>query len=93
MVRKTTHSSPSSRRFKSRWHLDSFWCSNRGAASQFVACPRRHNLTLLELSPFIDQRRFSHRVSETRYNMSVGLFSFSVDTRSEAMQSVFRDAI
>src|SRR5713226_4278149 len=79
---------------KARWHLDSFGARTEELLRSGLQVLADNNLTLLELSPLLSNAAFRatclHRVQNTEV---VSYFQTRFDTRSEAMQGVYRDAI
>src|SRR6267154_3272829 len=79
---------------KARWHLDSFGARTEELLRNSLHVLADNNLTLLELSPLLSHAAFRatclHRVQNTEVT---SYFQTRFDTRSEAMQGVFRDAI
>lgn len=79
---------------KARWHLDSFGARTEELLRNGLHVLADNNLTLLELSPLLSNAAFRatclHRVQNTEVT---SYFQTRFDTRSEAMQGVFRDAI
>lgn len=79
---------------KARWNLDSFGARTEELLRSALHVLADNNLTLLELSPLLTNAVFRtsclHRVQNTEI---LSYFQTRFDTRSEAMQGVFRDAI
>ncbi len=79
---------------KARWHLDSFGARTEELLRNALHVLTDNDLTLLELSPLLSQAAFRaaclHRVVNTEV---LAYFRSRFDTRSEAMQGVYRDAI
>jgi Helicase HerA, central domain len=79
---------------KARWHLDSFGARTEELLRNGLHVLADNGLTLLELSPLLTSAAFRaaclHRVRNTEV---VSYFQTRFDTRSEAMQGVYRDAI
>ena len=79
---------------KARWHLESFGARTEELLRNSLHVLADNGLTLLELSPLLTNAAFRtaslQRVSNTEV---VGYFRTRFDTRSEAMQGLYRDAI
>jgi hypothetical protein len=79
---------------KSRWHLDSLGPRTEELLRNALHVLADGNLTLLELAPLLTSPAFRAgcmtRVQNTEV---VSYFQTRFDTRSEAMQGVYRDAI
>ncbi len=79
---------------KARWNLDSFGARTEELLRNSLHVLADNGLTLLELSLLLTNAAFRagclRRVQNTEV---VGYFETRFDTRSEAMQGVFRDAI
>jgi len=79
---------------KARWNLDSFGARTEELLRNGLHVLADNGLTLLELSPLLTSAAFRatclHRVRNTEV---VSYFQTRFDTRSEAMQGVYRDAI
>jgi hypothetical protein len=79
---------------KARWNLDSFGARTEELLRNGLHVLADNGLTLLELSPLLTSAGFRaaclHRVRNTEV---VSYFQTRFDTRSEAMQGVYRDAI
>jgi hypothetical protein len=79
---------------KARWHLDSLGARTEELLRNALYVLADNGLTLLELSPLLTSAAFRaaclHRVQNTEV---VSYFQTRFDTRSEAMQGVYRDAI
>lgn len=79
---------------KARWHLDSLGARTEELLRNSLHVLADNNLTLLELAPLLTNSAFRagclHRVQNTEVS---GYFRTRFDTRSEAMQNIYRDAI
>ncbi len=79
---------------KARWHLDSLGARTEELLRNALHVLADNGLTLLELSPLLTNAAFRasclNRVQNTEV---VSYFQTRFDTRSEAMQSAYRDAI
>jgi len=79
---------------KARWNLDSFGARTEELLRNGLHVLADNGLTLLELSPLLTSAAFRasclNRVQNTEV---VSYFQTRFDTRSEAMQGVYRDAI
>jgi hypothetical protein len=79
---------------KARWHLESFGARTEELLRNSLHVLADNGLTLLELSPLLTNAAFRtaslQRVSNTEV---AGYFRTRFDTRSEAMQGLYRDAI
>jgi len=79
---------------KARWNLESFGARTEELLRNSLHVLADNGLTLLELSPLLTRPAFRaaclHRVQNTEV---VSYFQTRFDTRSEAMQGVYRDAI
>lgn len=79
---------------KARWNLDSFGARTEELLRNALHVLADNGLTLLELSPLLTSAAFRaeclNRVQNTEV---VSYFQTRFDTRSEAMQGVYRDAI
>jgi len=79
---------------KARWNLDSFGARTEELLRNGLHVLADNGLTLLELSPFLTSAAFRagclNRVQNTEV---LSYFQTRFDTRSEAMQGVYRDAI
>jgi hypothetical protein len=79
---------------KSRWHLDSLGPRTEELLRNALHVLADNNLTLLELAPLLTSPTFRaacmNRVQDTEV---ASYFRTRFDTRSEAMQGVYRDAI
>jgi len=79
---------------KARWHLDSFGARTEELLRNALHVLADSNLTLLEMPALLSNAAFRatclHRVQNPEV---VSYFQSRFDTRSEAMQGVYRDAI
>lgn len=79
---------------KARWHLDSLGARTEELLRNALHVLADNGLTLLELSPLLTSAAFRasclNRVQNTEV---VSYFQTRFDTRSEAMQGAYRDAI
>src|SRR5882724_6628684 len=79
---------------KARWNLDSFGARTEELLRNGLHVLADNGLTLLELAPLLTSAAFRtaclNRVQNTEV---VSYFQSRFDTRSEAMQGVYRDAI
>jgi hypothetical protein len=79
---------------KARWHLESFGARTEELLRNALHVLADNGFTLLELSPLLTNGAFRatclQRVSNTEV---VSYFRSRFDTRSEAMQGLYRDAI
>jgi hypothetical protein len=79
---------------KARWHLESFGARTEELLRNSLHVLADNGLTLLELSPLLTSAAFRaaclQRVSNTEV---AAYFHTRFDTRSEAMQGLYRDAI
>ncbi len=79
---------------KVRWHLDSFGARTEESLLRSLHVLADNDLTILELPPLLTNAAFRatclNRVQNTEV---VNYFRTRFDTRSEAMQGVYRDAI
>ena len=79
---------------KARWGLDSFGARTEELLRNSLHVLADNNLTLLELAPLLTSAAFRagclNRVQNTEVS---SYFRTRFDTRSEAMQNVYRDAI
>jgi len=79
---------------KARWHLDSFGARTEELLRNALHVLADNGLTLLELSPLLTHAAFRAVCIERVQNTEVSnYFRSRFDTRSEAMQGVYRDAI
>ena len=79
---------------KARWHLDSFGVRTEELLRNVLHVLADNNLTLLELSPLLTNPTFRTACLERVQNTEVSnYFRTRFDTRSEAMQGVYSDAI
>ncbi len=79
---------------KSRWHLDSFGPRTEEVLRNALHVLADSNLTLLELAPLLTSAAFRAACLNRVQNTEVAsYFRTRFDTRSEAMQGVYRDAI
>ena len=79
---------------KARWHLDSLGARTEELLRNSLHVLADNNLTLLELSPLLTGAGFRTSCLERVQNTEVAnYFRARFDTRSEAMQGVYRDAI
>jgi Type IV secretion-system coupling protein DNA-binding domain len=79
---------------KARWHLDSLGARTEELLRNALHVLADNNLTLLELSPLLTHTAFRTSCLQRVQNTEVSsYFRTRFDTRSEAMQSVYRDAI
>jgi hypothetical protein len=79
---------------KSRWHLDSFGPRTEELLRNALHVLADNNLTLLELAPLLTSPTFRAACLNRVQNTEVaGYFRTRFDTRSEAMQGIYRDAI
>lgn len=79
---------------KARWHLDSLGARTEELLRNALSVLADNGLTLLELAPLLTNAAFRsgclHRVQNSDVS---NYFQTRFDTRSEAMQGVYRDAI
>ena len=79
---------------KARWHLDSFGARTEELLRNSLHVLADNNLTLLEIAPLLTSAAFRagclNRVQNTEVS---SYFRTRFDTRSEAMQNVYREAI
>jgi len=79
---------------KARWHLDSFGARTEELLRNALHVLADNGLTLLEILPLLTHAAFRaaclHRVQDGEVS---NYFRTRFDTRSEAMQGVYRDAI
>ncbi|HEX3741500.1 MAG TPA: type IV secretory system conjugative DNA transfer family protein, partial [Terriglobales bacterium] len=79
---------------KARWNLDSFGARTEELLRNGLHVLADNGLTLLELSPLLTSAAFRagclNRVQNTEV---ISYFQTRFDTRSEAMQGIYRDAI
>src|ERR1700720_255380 len=79
---------------KARWNLDSFGARTEELLRNSLHVLADNNLTLLELAPLLTSGTFRAACLQRVQNTEVsGYFQTRFDTRSEAMQGVYRDAI
>jgi len=79
---------------KARWHLDSFGARTEELLRNALHVLADNGLTLLELSPLLTNTAYRTTCVARVQNTEVSsYFSTRFDTRSEAMQGVYRDAI
>jgi hypothetical protein len=79
---------------KARWHLDSFGARSEELLRNALQVLADNGLTLLELSPLLTNATFRTACLRRVQNTDVvSYFETRFDTRSEAMQGVYRDAI
>ncbi len=79
---------------KARWHLDSLGARTEELLRNSLHVLADNNLTLLELSPLLTAPAFrSACLNRVQNSEVVNYFRSRFDTRSEAMQGVYRDAI
>jgi hypothetical protein len=79
---------------KARWHLDSFGARTEELLRNTLHVLADNGLTLLEISPLLTHNEFRSACLERVQNPEVvSYFRSRFDTRSEAMQGVYRDAI
>lgn len=79
---------------KSRWHLESFGARTEELLRNSLHVLADNSLTLLELSPLLTHAAFRAACVERVENTEVAnYFRTRFDTRSEAMQGTYRDAI
>jgi hypothetical protein len=79
---------------KARWNLDSFGARTEELLRNSLHVLADNNLTLLELSPLLTSAAFRAACLNRVQNPEVAnYFRTRFDTRSEAMQGVYRDAI
>jgi len=79
---------------KARWHLDSLGARTEELLRNALHVLADNNLTLLELSPLLTNAIFRAGCLQRVQNSEVSnYFRSRFDTRSEAMQSAYRDAI
>src|SRR5579872_4807053 len=79
---------------KSRWHLESFGARTEELLRNALHVLADNNLTLLELSALLTSTAFRATCLNRVENSEVAnYFRTRFDTRSEAMQGVYRDAI
>jgi len=79
---------------KARWHLDSFGARTEELLRNSLHVLADNNLTLLELAPLLTSAAYRAACVARVQNTEVSsYFRTRFDTRSEASQSTFRDAI
>jgi hypothetical protein len=79
---------------KARWHLDSLGARTEELLRNSLHVLADNNLTLLELSPLLTSAGFRATCVQRVQNTEVAsYFRARFDTRSEAMQGVYRDSI
>jgi hypothetical protein len=79
---------------KARWHLDSFGARTEELLRNALHVLADNHLTLLELSPLLANPTFRTACLERVQNAEIAAyFRERFDTRSEAMQGVYREAI
>jgi hypothetical protein len=79
---------------KARWNLDSFGARTEELLRNALHVLADNSLTLLELSPLLTSAAFRAGCLNRVQNTEVAsYFQTRFDTRSEAMQGVYRDAI
>ena len=79
---------------KARWHLDSLGARTEELLRNALHVLADNGLTLLELAPLLTSARFRTAcLNRVRNAEVVNYFRDRFDTRSEAMQGVYRDAI
>lgn len=79
---------------KARWHLDSLGARTEELLRNALHVLADNNLTLLELAPLLTSAAFRAACLSRVQNSEIsGYFRSRFDTRSEAMQSAYRDAI
>lgn len=79
---------------RARWNLDSFGARTEELLRSSLHVLADNGLTLLEISPLLTSAGFRAACLERVQNPEVAnYFRTRFDTRSEAMQGVFRDAI
>lgn len=79
---------------KARWHLDSLGARTEELLRNALHVLADNQLTLLELSPLLTNATFRTACLQRVQNTEVAnYFRERFDTRSEAMQNVYRDAI
>jgi hypothetical protein len=79
---------------KARWHLDSFGARTEELLRNGMHVLADNNLTLLELAPLLSSAAFRTACLDRVENTEVAsYFRTRFDTRSEALQGVYRDAI
>lgn len=79
---------------KARWHLDSFGARTEELLRNALHVLADNGLTLLELSPLLTNAGFRAACLTRVQNTEVlSYFQTRFDTRSEAMQGIYRDAI
>jgi hypothetical protein len=79
---------------KARWNLDSLGARTEELLRNSLHVLADNNLTLLELAPLLTNAVFRSACLDRVQNTEVSsYFRARFDTRSEAMQSVYRDAI
>jgi hypothetical protein len=79
---------------KARWHLDSFGARTEELLRNALHVLADNGLTLLELSPLLTNAVFRAACLQRVQNTEVSSYFLTrFDTRSEAMQGVYRDAI
>lgn len=79
---------------KARWNLDSFGARTEELLRNSLHVLADNNLTLLELAPLLTSAAFRSACLTRIQNTDVSsYFQTRFDTRSEAMQGVYRDAI
>lgn len=79
---------------KARWHLDSFGARTEELLRNALHVLADNDLTLLDLAPLLTSGVFRASCLQRVQNTEVtSYFRTRFDTRSEAMQGVYRDAI
>lgn len=79
---------------KARWHLDSFGARTEELLRNSLHVLADNGYTLLELSPLLTNTGFRTTCLQRVHNTEIAsYFRGRFDTRSEAMQGVYRDAI
>jgi energy-coupling factor transporter ATP-binding protein EcfA2 len=79
---------------KARWHLDSFGPRTEELLRNSLHVLADNGLTLLELAPLLTSAAFrANCLNQVQNTEIVSYFQTRFDTRSEAMQGVYRDAI
>jgi hypothetical protein len=79
---------------KARWHLDSFGARTEELLRNALHALADNQLTLLELAPLLTSAAFRAAcINRTQNTDIISYFRTRFDTRSEAMQGVYRDAI
>ncbi len=79
---------------KARWHLDSFGARTEELLRNSLHVLADNGLTLLEISPLLTNAGYRAALLTRVQNTEIAsYFSARFDTRSEAMQGVYRDAI